>query len=149
MIWALFLDEYPNLEIEYDIGDPNYLPDVVNTPTAAGGDPLFWGEAGRVKVHKAVDLLRRYPNTLIVHCRWGMDIDEFSKPLENYLQEQFDLGLLLDLDGLQNRTANFTFCSLPLDVWRFIDEDTMTIHITKDDLEWKELELPSSVTTQQ
>lgn len=27
IIWKLFMDEYPNLEIEYDIGDPEYLPD--------------------------------------------------------------------------------------------------------------------------
>ena len=141
MIWALYLEEYPRLEIEQDISDPDYLPDVVSVDS--DGVPLFWGESGRMKVHKAVDLLQRYPGTHIVHCRWGMEITDFSEPLEGYLQEQFDLGLL---DLRSHRTAKFIFCSLPLDVWRFIDEDTMTIHITKADLKWKELELPSKKT---
>jgi hypothetical protein len=149
------MEEYPNLQIEYDIGDPDYLPDVVSvvmdddddddtpknaTAATTHSSPLFWGESGRMKVHKAVDLLERYPDTHIVHCRWGMDIETFSKPLMDHLQEQYDLGLLDHL--ATHRTAKFTFCSVPLDVWRFIDEETGTIHVTKQDLEWKELELP-------
>jgi hypothetical protein len=138
IIWKLFMDEYPNMEIELDINDPNYLPDVISLD-ATTQEPLFWGESGRMKVHKAVDLLQRYPNAHIVHCRWGMEIAQFAAPLEEYLQEKFDEGTL---DLPSSSKGKFLFCSLPLDVWRFIDEETMTIHISKDDLPWKELKLP-------
>jgi hypothetical protein len=160
IIWKLYMQEYPNLEIEYDIGDPDYLPDVVSVPVefddedANGASSsssrtlspiLFWGESGRMKVHKAVDLLQRYPEAHIVHCRWGMEIDTFAAPLLEYLQDQYDAGTLDS--SLSSRPGKFTFCSLPLDVWRFIDEETRTITVTKDDLEWKELEFPSHETS--
>jgi hypothetical protein len=141
VIWKLFMTEYPNLEIEHDIGDPNYLPDVVNinqSPENESQMPLFWGESGRMKVHKAIDLMQRYPDANIVHCRWGIDIETFSQPLLDHLQEKYDSG---ELD-LSNRKGKFTFGSLPLDVWRFVDEETGAIHVEKEDLEWKELEFP-------
>jgi hypothetical protein len=144
MIWKLFMEDYPDIEIEMDIGDPDYLPDVIGLD-ATSGEPVFWGESGRMKVHKAVDLIRRYPKAHIVHCRWGMEIEQFAEPLETYLQEQFDEGTL-DLPLFPSSwEGKFVFCSLPLDVWRFIDEETMTIHITKDDLPWKDLKLPWSL----
>mmetsp|Transcript_895 Transcript_895/g.1753 ORF Transcript_895/g.1753 Transcript_895/m.1753 type:complete len:222 (-) Transcript_895:1030-1695(-) len=116
VIWKLFMDEYPNLEIEVDIKDRDYLPDVVDV--SEGKEIAFWGEAGRMKVHKAVDLMQRYPDAHIVHIRWGMNITHISQPLEDH------------------------FCSLPLDVWRFIDDETGVISVEKEDLEWKELSFP-------
>ena len=153
MIWVLFMDEYPNIEIEYDIGDPNYLPDVVSLPLGADDDdddsnqmksePFFWGESGRMKVHKAVDIMQRYPHTHFVQIRWGMSLDTFVTPVEEYLQQQFDVG---KLDLRDTRTAPYTFGCLPYDVWKYIDEETMTINITKDDVQWKELEFPSQIS---
>jgi hypothetical protein len=152
VLWNLFLEDYgPNLQIEYDIGDPDYLPDVVsveennndndNNDNDTPKSPLFWGESGRMKVHKAVDLLQRYPETHIVHCRWGMDLESISQPLMDYLQdEMLEKGNLLELC---HRPGRFTFCALPLDVWRFIDEETGSIHVTKKDLQWKELDFSS------
>lgn len=144
IIWSLYMEEYQNLEIEYDIGDPDYLPDVISvvkessTQEEKEEEPLFWGESGRMKVHKAVDLMQRYPKMHIVHARWSMDIESISQPLEDYLKEQFELG---ELD-LSDRQGRFTFLSLPLDVWRFIDEDTREIRVKKEDLQWKELDFP-------
>ena len=139
VLWKLFTNDYPNIEIEHDIGDPNYLPDVISLSNDEAKRPLFWGESGRMKVHKAVDLMQRYPDTHIVHCRWGIDIETFSRPLIDYLQEQYDADML-DLSG---RKGKFTFCSLPLDVWRFVDEESGEIIVTTNDLEWKELDFPS------
>jgi hypothetical protein len=141
VIWKLFMKEYPNLQIEYDIGDPDYLPDVVNVDDESvkeANDPVFWGESGRMKVHKAIDLMQRYPDMHIVHCRWGVGIEAFSKPLLDHLQETYDSG---ELD-LSYRKGKFTFCALPLDVWRFVDDDTGVIHVEKEDLEWEELDFP-------
>jgi hypothetical protein len=146
MLWKLYCDEYPNIEIEQDIGDPNYLPDVISLDVSDdnndGITPLFWGESGRMKVHKAMDLMQRYPNTHIVHCRWDMGIDAIAGPLLEHLQELLDTDRLDD--QLSHRRGRFSFCSLPLDVWRFVDEETGMIQITHDDLDWRELEFPTT-----
>ena len=137
MIWKLFMNDYPNLEIEYDIGDENYLPDVVST---TGEEISFWGESGRMKVHKALDLIRRYPHAHIVHCRWGMDIEKFMDPFIEYLEVELEAGRLQDI--MLDWKGKFSFASIPtLAVWDFIDEDTGTILIERSDLEWKELDL--------
>ncbi len=139
ILWKLFCDEYPGMEIEQDIGDPDFLPDVISLDQK--GNPLFWGESGRMKVHKAIDLMRRYPNCHIVHCRWDMSIDAIAAPLLEELQQLFDTDCLGDLPA---RSGKFTFYSLPLDVWQFIDEETGMIHVVSDDLLWKELQFPTT-----
>lgn len=146
MIWKLFMNDYPNMEIELDIGDPNYLPDVVGTTTNEATDITwntteisFWGESGRMKVHKALDLMRRYPNAHIVHCRWSIDIESFMGPFIEYLEVE------LVEEDTSWWTGKFSFASLPLEVWEFIDEDTGTILIERKDLEWRELDLSQLV----
>jgi len=136
------MNDYPNLEIELDIGDPDYLPDVVGTTTAEATENkynstevVFWGESGRMKVHKALDLMRRYPNAHIVHCRWSIDIASFMGPFVEYLETE------LVEEDTSWWTGIFSFASLPLEVWEFIDEDTGTILIEKSDLTWRELDL--------
>ena len=227
ILWSLFKDDYHNhrqhssssssinssssisssnteqgirMEIEYDIGDPNYIPDVIGfiendnnvtdddindttTTTTAAADTdttdsnntntklLFWGESGRMKVHKSVDLMVRYPDTDIVHCRWGMKhISQISDPLEDYLQQQLeyeqqqkeiddddeekdDDGItnLLLLPILRERKGKFLFCSLgpTSDVWRYFSDekenDDHIIRISKNDLEWKTLIIPPAL----
>jgi hypothetical protein len=135
VLWKLFMEEYPDIQIENDFGDPDYLPDVVSLDPTNETHPVFWGESGRMRVHKAIDLLQRYPDTHIVQCRWGVEIDNFRTPLVEALEErQEEHGLVLP-----PRTQPFTCCSLPLDVWRYFDESTMTVQITKEDLEWQNL----------
>lgn len=137
MIWKLFMDDYPNLEIELDIGDPDYLPDVVGTTTTTLNhtEISFWGESGRMKVHKALDLMRRYPRAHIVHCRWGIDVESYMGPFVEYLETE------LYGEDTSWWKGKFSFASLPLEVWEFIDEDTMTILIERSDLKWEELDL--------
>eukprot|EP00536_Pseudo-nitzschia_multiseries_P005079 jgi/Psemu1/189708/e_gw1.92.6.1 len=141
MIWKLFMNDYPDLEIELDIGDPDYLPDVIATTTTTtattynGTEVVFWGESGRMKMHKALDLMRRYPNAHIVHCRWAIDVESFMVPFVEYLETQL---FEEDTSWWEGR---FSFASLPLEVWEFIDEDSGTILIEKSDLKWRELDL--------
>jgi hypothetical protein len=132
VLWKVFMDDYPDLQIERDIGDPNYLPDIVQLDSS-GKMPIFWGEAGRVKPHKAIDLMQRYPDTHIVHCRWGMDIDQFRTPVLETIEAMQEEGTLM---SMPERSQPFEFCSIPFDVWKFVDEDTMTLHVCKDDLLW-------------
>ncbi len=141
MIWKMFMDEHPNLEIEMDIGDPDYLPDVIGMTTTASNqtEVSFWGESGRMKVHKALDLMRRYPNAHIVHCRWGISIDSYMGPFIEYLETE------LENEDTSWWKGCFSFASLPLEVWEFIEEDTGTIQIERKDLEWKHLDLSQLV----
>lgn len=67
-----------------------------------------------------------------------MNITQISQPLEDHLLAKFESG---ELD-LSKRSGRFTFCSLPLDVWRFVDDETGVISVEKEDLEWKELSFP-------
>jgi hypothetical protein len=170
VLWKLFASKYPQIEIEYDVGDPDYLPDVVGlslstTATTAAAESsiqriLFWGECGRVKkVSKCLDLLERYPDTHIVHCRWDFTVQEIrsrflrdveellEQEKEKQLEEKTEKHLPPDLDLtveeylkriLRKRTQPFEFCALPLDVWRFIDKDGI-VRVERDDLEWQQL----------
>ena len=138
MIWKLFMNDYPerDMEIERDIGDPDYLPDVVCVDI--DGQPVFWGESGRMKPHKALHLLQRYPDAHIVHCRWEMDIDAFAEPFFAFVASEMEAGRIEDPRNWWK--GKLEFASLPLDVWRFIDEDTGTILIDKKDVDWKVLD---------
>ena len=138
VLWKVFMDEYPHLQIELDVGDPDYLPDVVQLDDSEGM-PIFWGEAGRVKPHKAIELLQRYPDTHIVHCRWGMEIEQFQTPVLEAIEEmQEEAGSNFTLPA---RSRPFQFCSIPFEVWKFVDEDTMSLDVTKDDLKWETLSI--------
>jgi hypothetical protein len=144
VIWKLFMNEYDCMEIEYDIGDPNnYLPDVVGWKK--GHDtPLFWGESGRMKPHKALDLMQRYPYAHIVHCRWGMaSIDAFAEPLLTYMSTEVREGRLDPPSAWWN--GQFTFALLPLDLWKFFDNETGEILVAKEDLEWRDLDVSAIV----
>jgi hypothetical protein len=168
IIWKIFMDESQDddddddeqnpmvvsmikFEIEMDIGDPHYTPDVVGImpkpqqddedDNDGEGDVLFWGESGRMKPHKAVDLMRRYSNARIIHCRWGIDLDTFVTPFMDYFVERIENGEIEQkLSSWWN--GQFSFATLPADVWRYIDEDTNnTITVTKSDLSWRELDM--------
>jgi hypothetical protein len=148
VLWKLFRQDYDRMEIECDVGDPDYLPDVVGYRDKADGVsasnsssvPDFWGESGRMKPHKALDLMQRYPYAHIVHCRWGMDsIDAFADPMLEFLEREWEEGRVEDPSMWWH--GKFTFASLPLDVWRFFNEETGEILVDNEDLEWRELDL--------
>ena len=136
LLWALYVDEYgvSNINVEQDIGDV-YLPDVIAFPSMGGNgkeEPLFWGESGRMSPKKAADLCRRYPNTHIVHMRWGM---------EGGVEHKFVYDMKRSIEPyLKYRNAPFHVVTVSGDPRDFFDEDGF-IRISKQDLEWKELTL--------
>lgn len=117
-LWALYLPDYPDLSVETPLGD-RYKPDVVSL--GADGQPLFWGESGRVSREKIASLARRYRGTHFAIAKWAMRLG----PYEEIVREA--------VEGL-TRTAPFDLLSVPSDAAeRFIHEDG-TIHISHDDL---------------
>ena len=76
VLWALYLPEYPEMQVEVSIGD-TYKPDLVLLAPPPGGiaygdpEPVFWGEAGKVSAAKWASLLKRYPDTHFALARWN------------------------------------------------------------------------------
>jgi hypothetical protein len=118
-VWALYLPAYPDLTVEIPIGD-RYKPDVVGLDLR--GEPVFWGEAGKVGEAKIASLLRRYPDTHFAIAKWAVPL----APFEAIVREA--------LDG-RPRRAPFDLLRLPPDAAeRFIAADG-TITITFGDIE--------------
>jgi hypothetical protein len=74
-LWALFLPDYPDLSVEIQIGD-RYKPDLVQF--GDNGDPVFWGEAGRVSQRKMHALVHRFRSTHLVFAKWNMNLEPFG-----------------------------------------------------------------------
>ena len=55
--YAMFVEEYPGLEVETPVG-LRYKPDLVATNEGAGARFLFWGECGLVSMRKVAWLLK-------------------------------------------------------------------------------------------
>jgi hypothetical protein len=70
LIWALYLPEYPQLQVEVPIGD-RYKPDLVQM--GASG-PSFWAEAGSVGAQKLRRILKQFPQTHLSLSVWGQSV---------------------------------------------------------------------------
>ena len=120
LIWALYLPTYPDAIVEYAIGD-RYKPDVVALDLL--GEPMFWGEAGKVGVDKIRSLVRRYRATHFAIGKW----DTRLEPHADIVREA--------LAGV-DRHAPFDLIRFPADsAERFIDERGEII-ISHDDITW-------------
>mmetsp|Transcript_47017 Transcript_47017/g.114722 ORF Transcript_47017/g.114722 Transcript_47017/m.114722 type:complete len:350 (-) Transcript_47017:1768-2817(-) len=193
MIWKLFLEEEEEykargydthssvkFDIEIDIGDPDYTPDVVGMMTRSSSSKqgssgiddshtsvseavaaaaatentiVYWGESGRMKPHKALNLMKRYSNARLIHCRWGIDLDTFVDPFMEYLVERIEHGDIehpflgsssVSFSSSSWWNGRFSFATVPADMWKFIDESDSgmnKITLSKSDLVWKELDI--------
>lgn len=74
LLWALYLPEYAQLQVEISIGF-RYKPDLV-----APGDeaPLFWAEAGRVGNQKLKRVIHRFPRTHFAFSVWGSSLSSMT-----------------------------------------------------------------------
>mmetsp|Transcript_28484 Transcript_28484/g.43523 ORF Transcript_28484/g.43523 Transcript_28484/m.43523 type:complete len:229 (+) Transcript_28484:65-751(+) len=126
ILWKIFKEKYDNIQIEEDIGDPNYLPDAIAL-NATTKRPIFWGESGRMSISKAVELAARYPNTHICQIRWGLSLDDFVPEMAKAIR-------------LVNREGKFSFGAIPnKNIWEYFDEENGTVHINEDDVSWHHL----------
>jgi hypothetical protein len=108
LMWALFLPDYPNLSVEIHIGH-RYKPDLVQMDDS--GQPVFWGEAGRVGQRKMQTLVKRFRSTHLVFAKWDTNLAPFHKALRKATK------------SIQ-RTAPVDLISFPGDSReRFIDRD--------------------------
>ena len=122
-IWALYLPQYPDLQIEIGIGG-RYKPDVVQLNQR--GRPVFWGEAERVGLKKTRALVARYPATHLVFGKWAAPLAPLAKTLEAVIAKS-------------RRRAPVDLIRFPAEsAARFTDGDGR-ITIDFADLEWRRL----------
>ena len=128
-LWALYLPQYPDLEVETRIGD-RYKPDVVQlgAPLFDGTrEPEFWGESEQVSVKKIESLARRYRHTHFAIAKWDHNLKPYVA-----IVEQATNGL--------DRTAPFDLIRFPADsADRFIDREG-NVTVTFADVEWVRVE---------
>eukprot|EP00797_Seminavis_robusta_P030948 Sro65_g036880.2 (259) ;mRNA; r:104705-105744 len=159
LLWALFQDRYGSnptqtILVETPIPqEPRYVPDVVAfhhpkiiIPSAAQQQqqddtallhsflehdiqPSFWGESGRMSAEKAADLAHKYPNTHLVHLRWGSG----DQNTHAGFFEEIETAIL---PSLHYRTAPFEFAFLAREPKSCVDEDGV-VRITRDDVQWR------------
>jgi hypothetical protein len=120
-LWALHLPDYPDLNVEVQVGD-TYKPDVVAMDRRRGR-PRFWGEAGHVGPEKTEALLGRYPDTHFAIAKWDRALDPFLETVE---------AAVHDVD----RTAPVDLLRVPPDAGdRFVDAKGQ-VTIAWDDVRW-------------
>ncbi len=157
VLWKLFYEDYEQIHIEKDIGDANYLPDVVALDLGIMDNhdssveqydsdgavriqqqqqlsPLFWGESGRMTLEKARELCQRYPTTHIVWMRWGIPMEDFAR-----------LAAPALAPVTANRQGRFTLAALPnKNVWELFEynpiNEECNVLIGNEDVEWFEMD---------
>ena len=78
-LWALYVDEYPDLLIERSIGD-RYKPDVFAADAA--GQPAFWGEARQTRAAEVESILKRFGGLHCVIAKWNHKMPLLLQPDE-------------------------------------------------------------------
>lgn len=126
-LWALYLPDYPQMKVEYAIGD-RYRPDVIAlNEMDPYADPLFWGEAGQVSEAKLRSLVRRYRQTHFALAKWKTALHHVQGNVESALKG-VQLQAPIDLLIFPEDSAE-----------RFIDQSG-NITVTHRDLSWIRLE---------
>jgi len=104
--FALFVEEYPMLEIEMKVG-LRYKPDLV----ARGGDTdnfLFWGEAGANSIRKTAWLLKHARVERLVLFKIAINEAQFIKQLREEIPTKYRTGGKLILINFSSEIKHLT-----------------------------------------
>ena len=120
-LWTLYLLEYPDLDVEVDIGD-KYKPDVMAMDRRCGR-PQFWGEAGAVGPDKMEHLVTHYADVPLVFGKWDRSLDSTLETVESAVHAT-------------ERTAPIDLLRFPPEsAERFVDEKGR-ISVSRGALRW-------------
>lgn len=84
--YAMFVKQYPNLEIEIKV-DLRYKPDLV--VFSANRDFKFWGECGQNSIRKTVWLLKHTRTEKLVLFKIAQNTDSLIKQLQTEIEEKY------------------------------------------------------------
>lgn len=105
-LWALHLEEHPNLVVEPHFDD-RFRPDLV--ALGVDGRPVLWCEAGQLHPRKITSVARRYPDTRLVIAKWGLGVAPHVAVTVRALK------------GVRRR-AGVEVVGMPKDEGRYLDE---------------------------
>ena len=92
--FAMFVREYPNLEVEVPVG-LRYKPDIVALNGAGGGRPragarfLFWGECGTVSMRKVAWLLKHGDTERLVLFKIDCGVAPYARELRDSVEPRY------------------------------------------------------------
>ena len=95
--YAMYVREYPNLEIELPVG-LRYKPDLVALNDGDGGRPragarfLFWGECGMVSMRKVAWLLKHGDTERLVLFKTGCGVSAYTRELRDSVEPRYREG---------------------------------------------------------
>jgi len=84
--YAMFVKQYPNLEIEIKV-DLRYKPDLV--VFSANREFKFWGECGQNSIRKTVWLLKHTRTEKLVLFKIGQNTDSLIKQLQTEIEAKY------------------------------------------------------------
>lgn len=132
LLWALYLPQYPNMQVEVRVGD-RYKPDVVAFDDANGlsiyqaqRKPLFWGESQHVGLDKIRALARRYPDTHLAIARWESPLEPFRKLVESAIKDA-------------HRRAPFDLLRFTAEHYAQCIDDSGSVSLNFDQVQWVRL----------
>lgn len=87
--YAMFIGEYPNLEIEVKVG-LRYKPDLI--AIKSGGDFEFWGECGANSIRKTHWILKHTRTEKLVLFKIGQNVKQIIKQLRGEIPAKYRAG---------------------------------------------------------
>ena len=103
--YAMFVGEYPNLEIEVKVG-LRYKPDLIAVGVA--GDFQFWGECGANSIRKTRWILKHARTEKLVLFKIGQNVEQLIKQLRAEIPAKYRLGGRLILINFVSDIAGLT-----------------------------------------
>lgn len=119
-MWALYMPQYDEIQVELKLGT-EFKPDLVQLDRSR--EPVFWGEAGYVRLSKLQTVLARYPATHFVLGKWA-----------GCLHSYIDVALQAWPDD--PRRSPIDVVIFPEDSAERFITDKGHIQISHDDVEW-------------
>ena len=103
--YAMFVGEYPNLEIEVKVG-LRYKPDLI--AVGANGDFLFWGECGQNSIRKTHWILKHTRARKLVLFKIGQNVEQIIKQMREEIPAKYRAGGRLTLINFVSDIVNLT-----------------------------------------
>lgn len=103
--FVMFVDEFPNLEIEVKVG-LRYKPDIVAQNEQ--GEFVFWGECGANSVRKTVWLLKHARVEKMVLFKIGQNVRQLIEQLREEIAPRYRINEKLSLINFNNDIVDLT-----------------------------------------
>ena len=105
LAYAMFVPEFPNLEIETRLG-LRYTPDLI--AFSAKNDYAFWGECGLNSIRKTHWILKHTRTEKMVLFKIGFNHESLIKQLREEIPEKYRLSGRLRLINFVNNIVKLT-----------------------------------------